>query len=337
MLLLVGAAAAVLLISCANVAHLLTGEDDVARGGADAAGGARRDGGASAAPKPHGESAAGPRRRRAGRTRRCRPGRGARSELAGRPAASPRYRAWTPPRSATRCCARLSCAQWRQPRRRFVPGAPAWARRSKAHGRRRRRAPLFSAAPPSSCKSRCRLSCWWARCSCCEASTTCSRLMPDLRQPTSSSRPCRCLASDASPAGGSSPGRVVEGFEAIVSQVSQMWGVEAAGLVNHLPLSNDGSGTRFTLERRVTRPEDVPTASYRVVSPTYFATVRARLAPWAVLQRLRSAGQPASIHHQRDDGETILAGSGSRRHPHPTGRNGFDRCRRRRSWVWSRI
>jgi predicted permease len=82
-------------------------------------------------------------------------------------------------------------------------------------------------------------------------------------------------ASDATQAGGS--GRVVEGFEAIVSQVSRLWGVEAAGLVNHLPLSNDGSGTRFTVERRVTRPEDVPTASYRVVSPTYFATLRARL------------------------------------------------------------
>jgi predicted permease len=89
--------------------------------------------------------------------------------------------------------------------------------------------------------------------------------------------PVSLSASGASLAGGSSPGRVVEGFEAIVSQVSQLWGVEAAGLVNHLPLSNDASGTRFTLERRVTRPEDVPTASYRVVSPTYFATVRARV------------------------------------------------------------
>ena len=36
---------------------------------------------------------------------------------------------------------------------------------------------------------------------------------------------------------GSSPGRVVESFEAVASQVSQMPGVEAAGLVNHLPLS----------------------------------------------------------------------------------------------------
>jgi predicted permease len=84
-------------------------------------------------------------------------------------------------------------------------------------------------------------------------------------------------ANDASQAGGSSPGRVVERFEAVVSQVSQMWGVEAAGLANHLPLSDDGSGTRFTVERRVTRPEDVATASYRVVSPTYFGTLRARL------------------------------------------------------------
>ncbi len=56
-----------------------------------------------------------------------------------------------------------------------------------------------------------------------------------------------------------------------------MWGVDAAGLVNHLPLSTDGSGTRFTVERRVIRPEDVPTASYRVVSPAYFTTLRARL------------------------------------------------------------
>jgi putative ABC transport system permease protein len=80
-----------------------------------------------------------------------------------------------------------------------------------------------------------------------------------------------------SPAGVFQAGRVVEHFEGLVAQVGQLRGVEAVGLVNHLPLSDDASGTRFTIEGRFTRPEDVPSASYRVVSPSYFATLRARL------------------------------------------------------------
>ena len=85
------------------------------------------------------------------------------------------------------------------------------------------------------------------------------------------------VPGNGQPTAASPSGRVVESFEALVEQVSQMPGVEAAGLVNHLPLSNDSSGTRFTVERQVTRPEEVPTASYRVISPAYFTTVRGRL------------------------------------------------------------
>ena len=132
------------------------------------------------------------------------------------------------------------------------------------------------------------------------------------------------VPGNVQPAGASQSGRVVDGFEGVVGQVSQMQGVEAAGLVSHLPLSNDSSGTRFTVERRLTRPEDVPTASYRVVSPTYFATRARSSAPWPLFQRLGSTGQSARVHHQRDHGQAVLAGSGSRRLAHPPRWNGFD-------------
>ena len=79
-------------------------------------------------------------------------------------------------------------------------------------------------------------------------------------------------------AGQFQPAAVANRFEAIVEGVRRIPGVEAAGLVNHVPLTDDGSGTRFTIEHRLLpRPEDVPTASYRVVSPDYFATIGARL------------------------------------------------------------
>ena len=84
-------------------------------------------------------------------------------------------------------------------------------------------------------------------------------------------------SSPVSQPGMSQAGRIAQHFEAVVAGVREIRGVDAVGLVNHLPLSTDGSGTRFTVERRAIRPEDVPTASYRVVSPEYFTTLRARL------------------------------------------------------------
>ncbi len=77
--------------------------------------------------------------------------------------------------------------------------------------------------------------------------------------------------------GMSQAARTAQHFEAVVAEVREIRGVDAVGLVNHLPLSTDGSGTRFTVERRAVSPQDVPTASYRVVSPEYFTTLRARL------------------------------------------------------------
>jgi putative ABC transport system permease protein len=73
------------------------------------------------------------------------------------------------------------------------------------------------------------------------------------------------------------PSEVVQHFERVLERVDRIPGVEAAGLVSHLPLGGDSSGTRFTIERRVFRVEEVPTASYRVVSPSYLDTLGARL------------------------------------------------------------
>jgi putative ABC transport system permease protein len=66
-------------------------------------------------------------------------------------------------------------------------------------------------------------------------------------------------------------------FETLVSEAQRVPGVAAAGLVNHLPLGADSASTRLTIDNRATRPEDVQMVRYRVVSPTYFQAMRARL------------------------------------------------------------
>ncbi|MPY90090.1 MAG: FtsX-like permease family protein [Luteitalea sp.] len=81
-------------------------------------------------------------------------------------------------------------------------------------------------------------------------------------------------------------GRVVEHFEQASERVGALPGVDAVGLVNHVPLGGDISGTRFTIEKRPPLgPEDVPTAGYRVVSPTYLSVMRARLVKGRFFRR----------------------------------------------------
>ena len=64
-------------------------------------------------------------------------------------------------------------------------------------------------------------------------------------------------------------------YRAALERVRQMPGVESASLINHVPIAGDIWGTEFFIEGRP-RPEpaEAPRATYRVVFPGYFKTMR---------------------------------------------------------------
>jgi putative ABC transport system permease protein len=71
------------------------------------------------------------------------------------------------------------------------------------------------------------------------------------------------------------PGRRESFYTEVVRRVGQLPGVESASLVNHLPIAGDNWGLQFLVEGQP-RPEpaDMPRATYRVVFPGYFRTMR---------------------------------------------------------------
>jgi putative ABC transport system permease protein len=71
------------------------------------------------------------------------------------------------------------------------------------------------------------------------------------------------------------PGRREAFYTATLERVRQLPGVESASLTNHLPIAGDIWGLQFLIEGRPRpRPADVPRATFRVVYPGYFATMR---------------------------------------------------------------
>ena len=71
------------------------------------------------------------------------------------------------------------------------------------------------------------------------------------------------------------PGRREVFYADVIRRVSQLPGVESASLINHLPIAGDNWGLQFLIEGRP-RPEpaDMPRATYRVAFPGYFRTMR---------------------------------------------------------------
>jgi putative ABC transport system permease protein len=71
------------------------------------------------------------------------------------------------------------------------------------------------------------------------------------------------------------PERRANFYAAALERVRQLPGVESASLINHLPIAGDIWGSSFRVEGRP-RPEpgDEPNATYRVVHPGYFETMR---------------------------------------------------------------
>lgn len=64
-------------------------------------------------------------------------------------------------------------------------------------------------------------------------------------------------------------------FQQLLQKVQSLPGVQSASAINHLPLAGDLWGYHFHVEGRpIPRPGEVPAATYRVVFPGYFRTMR---------------------------------------------------------------
>ncbi|HZU27064.1 MAG TPA: ABC transporter permease [Bryobacteraceae bacterium] len=71
------------------------------------------------------------------------------------------------------------------------------------------------------------------------------------------------------------PGRRVMFYRQLLDRVRALPGVEAAGGINHLPVAGDLWGWPFIIEGRPKpRPGESPGAVYRIVMPGYFQTMR---------------------------------------------------------------
>ena len=64
-------------------------------------------------------------------------------------------------------------------------------------------------------------------------------------------------------------------YRQLLERVRSLPGVQAAGAINHLPLAGDLWGWHFAIEGRPKpRPGEAPSAVYRMVTPGYFAAMR---------------------------------------------------------------
>jgi predicted permease len=75
--------------------------------------------------------------------------------------------------------------------------------------------------------------------------------------------------------GESAPGRTGNFYQEVLQRVESVPGVRSVSAINHLPLAGDQWGLPFYIEGRpTTRPAEAPVATYRVVFPRYFQTMR---------------------------------------------------------------
>ena len=85
-------------------------------------------------------------------------------------------------------------------------------------------------------------------------------------------------------------------FEQALERVRAVPGVESVGYINHLPLIGDRWGFSFSIEGRPTpKPGESPTATYRVVSPGYFHAMRIPILSGRDLSDADRAGAPGAI------------------------------------------
>ena len=107
------------------------------------------------------------------------------------------------------------------------------------------------------------------------------------------------------------PGRRADFYRDLVDRLSRAPGVDAVGGINHLPIVGDVWGFRYRIEGR---PEpargEEPTAVFRAVLPGYFATVRLPLIAGRDVTWDRSSRRARRGHRQPGPGPPRMAGPG---------------------------
>ncbi|HET6176797.1 MAG TPA: ABC transporter permease [Candidatus Sulfotelmatobacter sp.] len=85
-------------------------------------------------------------------------------------------------------------------------------------------------------------------------------------------------------------------YPQVVDQIRHLPGVEAASAINHLPLGGDIWGLSFHVEGRpVPRPADTPAATYRVILPGYFQTMNSTMLRGRDISESDNLGAPGVV------------------------------------------
>jgi predicted permease len=92
------------------------------------------------------------------------------------------------------------------------------------------------------------------------------------------------------------PGRRELFYRQLIERVRFLPGVQAAGAINHLPLAGDLWGWHFAIEGRPKpRPGEAPVAVYRMVAPGYFAAMRLPIVRGRDITDFDNAAAPGVI------------------------------------------
>ena len=92
------------------------------------------------------------------------------------------------------------------------------------------------------------------------------------------------------------PNRRANFYRQVVERVRALPGVESAGGINHLPLAGDLWTRGFLIEGRPRpRPGDLPAAVYRIVTPGYFQTMRLPLLRGRDINDADDSGAPGVV------------------------------------------
>ena len=111
----------------------------------------------------------------------------------------------------------------------------------------------------------------------------------------------------------SAPGRRGTFYDDLIARLRSMPGVASVAAINHMPLVGDIWGFPYFVEGRpAPRPGEVPTATFRVVSAGYFETMGISMASGRTLASTDRGGSPPvivineSLAHRAWPGESAL-------------------------------
>ena len=106
------------------------------------------------------------------------------------------------------------------------------------------------------------------------------------------------------------PGVRTAFYREVLARVRALPNVSAAGMINHVPIAGDNWGTPFAVEGRPKpRPGESPSATYRVVLPGYFAAMRIPLRRGRDFSDADNVGTPRVVIVNERMAQTVWPGA----------------------------